>query len=317
MSAPTDQPGTPAPVRYPCLSTLEGEAKCEFCGRPWSVIVKMLGKFKRWERMPNCPSRPTSADLAEVHAGTPAPVTAKVRPYFDFNGVTIYHGDSRDVLPELSLQAPLVVTDPPYGVTYQSNSGGHRGKEPITNDGTRLSLALYRQVVPLLAHLEPQHVLWFTRWDAWPDVWSILGQFFPVRGLLVWDKGTPGMGDLKHWGPSYELIASVGRGQTVGSRDQSVLAFTGVGHGARLHPTEKPVALLSYLIGKFDDALVLDPFVGSGATLQAAQMVGRAAVGIEIEERYCEAAARRVSQGSMSEMFGSAQAEPAVARAVE
>ena len=223
-----------------------------------------------------------------------------MKPYYEQDGIVIYHGDSRDVLPSVS--ADLVLTDPPYGVTYESNSGGRRGKEPITNDGTRLSLWLYRQVVPLL---RANHVLWFTRWDAWPDVWAILGQFHPVRGLLVWDKGTPGMGDLHHWGPSYELIASAGRGKTTGSRDQSIIKFAGVTHGARTHPTEKPIALLAYLIGKLDPSVVLDPFAGSGATLLAAQKSGRKAIGIEIEERYCEIAAKRLAQGAL-DLFGEA-----------
>ena len=71
---------------------------------------------------------------------------------------------------------------------------------PITNNGARLSVALQRAVIPLL---RTQHVLWFTRWDVWPDVWMELGPHFPLRGMLIWDKGDPGMGDLNHWGPSY------------------------------------------------------------------------------------------------------------------
>jgi site-specific DNA-methyltransferase (adenine-specific) len=215
-----------------------------------------------------------------------------MKPYYEAGSVTIYHSDSRDVLPSLP-RFDLCLTDPPYGVNYESNTGGRRGKEPISNDGTRLSLWLYREVVP---SLPADHLLWFTRWDAWPDVWGILGHHFPMRGLLVWDKGTPGMGDLNHWGPSYELIASCGRGKTTGSRDQSVLRFQGVSHATRTHPTEKPVALLSYLIGKMAPATVLDPFMGSGATLVAAKSLGVPAVGIELNEGFCESAARRIEE---------------------
>lgn len=214
-------------------------------------------------------------------------------PYYEQDGITIYHGDCREVLPSLA-SVDLVLTDPPYGVNYVSNSGGRRGKEPIGNDGARISLRLYRQVIPML---RANHLLWFTRWDAWPDVWELVGGAFPLRGLLVWDKGTPGMGDLQHWGPSYELIASAGAGKTSGSRDQSVLRFSGVTHSQRQHPTEKPLALLQYLIAKLGDVdSVLDPFAGSGATLHAAKLLGRSAVGIETEERYCEIAAKRLSQ---------------------
>lgn len=215
-----------------------------------------------------------------------------VTPYYEDAAVTIYNADCREILPGLA-PVDLVLTDPPYGINYVSNSGAGRGTTPITNDGARLSLRLYRTVLPLL---RADHVLWFTRWDAWPDVWSELGQCFPLRGLLVWDKGSPGMGDLNHWGPSYELIASAGTGRTAGSRDGSVLRFNTVPSGGRRHPTEKPVDLLSHLIGKLQSETVLDPFMGSGSTLRAAKDCGRKAIGVEVEERYCEIAARRCAQ---------------------
>jgi site-specific DNA-methyltransferase (adenine-specific) len=217
-------------------------------------------------------------------------------PYWSDDLVTLYHGDCRDILPNLD-PADLVLTDPPYGVTYVSNMAVGRGTIPITNDGTRLALALQRQVIPLL---RARHVLWFTRWDAWPDVWMELGGWFPLRGLLIWDKGTPGMGDLNHWGPSYELIASAGSGKTVGSRDQSILRYPPVPSANRNHPTEKPPSLLEYLIAKIGPATVLDPFAGSGSTLIAARNLGRKVIGIEIEERYCEIAARRLDQGILA-----------------
>lgn len=220
-----------------------------------------------------------------------------MKPYYCDELVTLYHGDCREVeLPKVN----LVLTDPPYGVTYVSNAGVGKGTLPITNDGARLSLRLYRQVLP---RLSADHVLWFTRWDAWPDVWGELGQWFPLRGLLVWDKGTPGMGDLNHWGPSYELIASAGTGRIQGSRDCSILSFQGVHSDRRDHPTEKPIRLLTYLIEKLAAKTVLDPFAGSGTTLAAAKSLGRRAIGIEIEERYCERAANRLCQGTLVEMF--------------
>ena len=218
-----------------------------------------------------------------------------MQPYYQDKWVTIYHGDCREILPELPA-VDLVLTDPPYGVSYQSNMATGKGVIPITNDGTRLSLALYRQVIPLL---RTTHILWFTRWDAWPDVWLELGQWFPLRGLLVWDKGSPGMGDLQHWGPSYELIASAGSGKIQGTRDQSILRFTRTSSQKREHPAEKPFLLLRYLIEKIGGNFILDPFIGSGATLQAAKDLGRRSIGIEIEERYCEIAANRCRQSVM------------------
>jgi site-specific DNA-methyltransferase (adenine-specific) len=241
-------------------------------------------------------SDPASTDTDALGDSTTA------TPYYQDEFVTLWHGDCRDVLPTLE-PVDLVLTDPPYGVTYNSNRVTGRGAQPISNDGTRLSLRLYREVIPAL---RAEHVLWFTRWDAWPDVWGDLGMHFPLRGLLVWDKGHNGMGDLKHWGNSYELIASAGTAQLTGSRDGSVLRFKGVSRSARNHPTEKPVDLLRYFIDKIQPRSVLDPFAGSGTTLVAAREAGARAIGIEVDERYCEVIAQRLAQGAQSDLFGGA-----------
>jgi len=213
-------------------------------------------------------------------------------PYYQDEWVTLYHGDCREVdLPS----SDLVLTDPPYGVSYSSNSGVGRGTKPITNDGARLALRLQRSVLP---RLQATHVLWFTRWDAWPDVWVDLGQWFRLRGLLVWDKGSPGMGDLNHWGPSYEMIASCGPVRTRGGRDCSVLRYNTVPSANRNHPTEKPIALFEYLIEKASDvdATILDPFMGSGTTGVAAAKTGRKFVGCEVDPIYFDTACRRIEE---------------------
>jgi site-specific DNA-methyltransferase (adenine-specific) len=217
-------------------------------------------------------------------------------PYYQDESVTLYLGDCRDILPGVG-PVDLVLTDPPYGINYVSNYTTGRGVRPITNDGARLAVALQRAVIPLL---RAGHVLWFTRWDVWPDVWMELGPYFPLRGMLIWDKSDPGMGDLDHWGPSYEMIASAGWGKTTGSRDQSVLRYPKLPAGRRSHPTEKPPGLLQYLIGKLQPETVLDPFAGAGSTLVAARDLGRRAIGIEVDERYCEIAARRLAQGVLA-----------------
>lgn len=210
------------------------------------------------------------------------------------DGITCILGDCREILPTLG-KVDAIVTDPPYGAAYQSNHRVGAGSTPVTNDGTRVSLRLYRRLVPLLSGYP---ILWCTRWDAWPDVWEIFGGHMKVNGLLVWDKGQPGMGDLNHWGPSYELIASCGPVRTRGSRDCSVLRFNTVPSNNRNHPTEKPMGLFEYLIGKITDkeATVLDPFMGSGTTGVAAVKLGRKFIGIEIEPKYFDIACKRISE---------------------
>jgi site-specific DNA-methyltransferase (adenine-specific) len=126
-----------------------------------------------------------------------------------------------------------------------------------------------------------------------------------IKGALVWWKDRGGMGDCgASFAPDYEVILH-GSGPTrrplLGKRHGAVLAgYPPVPPRLRTHPTEKPVQLLSYLIERScpPQGRVLDPFAGTGATLVAAQQLGRRAVGVELEERYCEAAARRLEEAA-------------------
>jgi hypothetical protein len=124
------------------------------------------------------------------------------------------------------------------------------------------------------------------------------GDPYGVRQVLIWDQGDAlGMGDLSiPWKPSWQEVYVIG-GPWQGRRDcGSVVKSAPVGPTGRLHPNEKPVALLVSLLGKCIDGTVLDPFMGSGSTLEAAKRVGRKAIGIEVDETYCEKAALRCSQ---------------------
>lgn len=121
---------------------------------------------------------------------------------------------------------------------------------------------------------------------------------------LTWDKGEHvGMGDLSlPWKPNTEDVYVIGKGFHAARRGSSVLrhnAVAGTAHGAhngRLHPTEKPLDLMETLVAACPPGTVADPFAGSGSTLVAARNLGRHAIGVEIEERYCETIARRLAQ---------------------
>jgi site-specific DNA-methyltransferase (adenine-specific) len=121
-----------------------------------------------------------------------------------------------------------------------------------------------------------------------------------TRQLLIWDtKGALGMGAMDlPWKPSHQEVYVLGRGFT-GRRDSDVLCHAPVqamAANGRQHPHEKPIGLLQALIDKCPPGAVADPFAGSGSTLVAAKQLGRRAIGVEIDERYCEIAARRLSQ---------------------
>lgn len=203
-----------------------------------------------------------------------------MKPYYEDGAVTIYHGDCREYLP--GLKADALVTDPPYGMAH--NSGW--SSRPIHGDENTHerdnALRLWGDGPALV----------FGRWDC------------PIppgaRHALVWDKGDwPGMGDLSlPWGPSTEMIYVLGHG-FVGRRGGSVIRLHRL-TGETLHPNEKPVDLLARLVDACPPGTILDPFTGSGTTLRAAKDLGRKAIGIEIEERYCEIAARRCAQEVLS-----------------
>lgn len=230
-------------------------------------------------------------------------------PYYERDGFTIYHGDCLDVLPTLEpFSVDLIVTDPPYGVRW---NGVNRSESstllPITgDDGTFDVPAALRLALRTLGR--NRHAYVFGRFD-------LAG--LPIGGTceLIWDKGTHVATAIEPWSYQHEYITFTshvdlpssrkeGRGNGIARiRRGTVLRYPNTrGMGARRHPTEKPVALLRELIESSSKAgdVVLDPFVGVGSTLIAAAIEGRKAIGIEIEERYCEIAAKRLSDGAFA-----------------
>lgn len=209
--------------------------------------------------------------------------------YYQDEYVTLYHGDCLKEHREW-LDADVLVTDPPYGMAYVSNSSKYKGpSDKINGDDTPElrdeSLAAWGNEKPALV---------FGTWRVPRPA--------RTKHLLIWDKGdSPGMGDLSlPWGPSHEEVYVMGKGFT-GKRGGSVLRVKTMGaasHNRPDHPTPKPIPLMEQLVEKCPPGLIADPFSGSGATLVAARNLGRKAVGVELEEKYCEIIAGRLSQGA-------------------
>jgi DNA modification methylase len=210
-----------------------------------------------------------------------------MRPYYDDGQVVIYCGDAREVLP--AVRADVVITDPPYGLRPINGTGYGRSRTRIAGDeDTNLTDWL------LSAWDGPAIV--FGLWQKPPEART------PVR-QLVWEKTRLGLsGSPLPWRNSHEVAWVYGEGWR--AKDRGTVWRTSHDHGAQ-HPTQKPVELMQWLVeASLPEWVVLDPFMGSGTTLVAAKNLGRRAIGIEIEERYCEIAARRLSQGVLD--FGSA-----------
>ncbi len=210
-------------------------------------------------------------------------------PYYEHAGITIYHGDCLEIVPSLS--ADVLVMDPPYGIDYSSGMTGHHGGVALPGIYGDADTSLRDAVLALWGD---RPAIVFGSWKrARPNA---------TRAVLIWEKGDHvGMGDLAFpWKPNTEEVYVLGAGFS-GHRGTSVLRFnaptswnsTSFG---RQHPHEKPVDLMCELIGKCPTGTVVDPFMGSGTTLRAAKDLGRKAIGIEREERYCEIAAKRLQQ---------------------
>lgn len=238
-----------------------------------------------------------------------------MKPYYQHGGITIYHGDCREVLPSLGT-VDHVITDPPYEAeahTLQRRIQRERGKgfagrvvtvEPLAF--APMDTATRTEVPSLLAKRVRRWVLTFCQVEAamiWRDAWDAAG--YRYKRTCVWIKpdGMPQFsGDRP--GMGYEsIVVAHADGRSVWNGGGRHGVFTvpkgaGTGGHAQEHPTTKPVPLIGLLVGLFTDEgeTILDPFMGSGTTLRAAKDLGRKAIGIEIEERYCEIAAQRLSQ---------------------
>ena len=210
-------------------------------------------------------------------------------PYYQDEAVTIYHGDCREILPLLE-PVDLVLTDPPYGQEYTSRYNRYRNPfSPIVGDD-KFPADVAIKLIPLaragaiifgtevaLAPLQP---------DSW----------------LIWAKDSWSAGNLKHTYARQHEVAGFWAGRThhfANGRPQTIIECPRVPPIGLMHPTQKPVALLKQLILHHICQTVLDPFMGSGTTLRAAKDLGRKAIGIEIEEEYCEIAAKRMAQTVM------------------
>lgn len=211
-----------------------------------------------------------------------------VKPYYDDGkGIVIFHGDCREILPTLP-KVDLLLTDPPYGL---NEDGGLKARYR-RGDGRTKGFAKYEKLNWDSERCDPQLiVLAMSRAPLW---FICGGNYFtdvlpPSSGWLYWDKIIGG--DFSDG----ELIYT---NRKTALRAFSMHPFHGLKGGKlRCHPTQKPVGLMKWCLRFEPDAqTILDPFMGSGTTLRAAKDLGRKAIGIEIEERYCEIAARRLQQ---------------------
>lgn len=195
----------------------------------------------------------------------------------------------------------LVVTDPPYGMKFQSNYRKVQHKS-IQNDDNLDWLESW--VIELKRVCKDEaHLYIFCSWHNIDLFKEKVGAYFNVKNILIWEKNNTGMGDLEgDYAPKYEMIlfCSNGSKKLNGGRDANILKAKRTGN--ENHPTEKPVNLISYLIEKSsnENDIVLDTFAGSFSTAHACKQKKRNFICFEIEEEYCRTAKNLLNGVSVS-----------------
>ena len=211
-----------------------------------------------------------------------------MKPYYQDEWVTIYHGDCREILPTLE-KVDLVLTDPDYNA---KNIGPNereyeKGMPALDADGYK---AFCKEWFELVISLTEDVV--FTSGIA--NIWN----YPEARWVLCWHKPAAvsfnRMGGFNAWEPILVY------GKPFKRLPQDYLYFNTLNFTKgpeRNHPCPKPPSLWEHLISLLKDGIILDPFLGSGTTAYCAKKLNRKCIGIEIEEKYCEIAAKRCSQG--------------------
>lgn len=228
-----------------------------------------------------------------------------MKPYFEDGGIAIYHGDCAEIAPQLG-RFDLLCTDPPYGIGEARKDHGSRRRFRDKRAGRAATTGA---VVHPIARSYGQ-----AGWDDCAadqrlidalremSTWACLfgANFFtmpPSPSWLVWDKdnGECDFADCELAWTNYGCAVRRKRHQWNGMLRGGV---AGKSAEPRYHPTQKPLAVMSWAISLCPErpTSVLDPFMGSGTTLRACKDLGIRCVGIEREERYCEIAARRLGQ---------------------
>ncbi len=214
-----------------------------------------------------------------------------MKPYYQDSLVTIYHGDNREILPTLP-KVDLLLTDPPYELTA---SGGGMGAK-------RKYLADIHQKID--GGFDFQMLNQFDNWfcfcgkEQLPEMFKLVGG---KRWMLVtWNKPNPTPLCNANYLPDTEYIFHCFKsGRLFGEyRDKSRFIVHPVEKNDFDHPCVKPLAVVLKLValGTLKGETILDPYMGSGTTLRAAKDLGRKAIGIELKEKYCDIAAKRMAQ---------------------
>jgi len=231
-----------------------------------------------------------------------------MKPYFEDDLVTLYHGDALEVTEWLS--ADVLVTDPPYGIAWTPSLGAYG---PRMKERNKSQIQVIDAIANDADSCTRDEVL--AMWQDKPAVifgsWRI-AKPSQTKHRLIWHKAgmPPGPANNSFMSQDEEIYI-LGEGFVKSSPPMRSVIRTEEHRPTQViqvgHPTPKPVGLMEVLIDRCQpEWVVADPFAGSGATLVAARNLGRKVIGVELEEKYCELIANRLSQQVFD--FGSLEA---------
>jgi len=213
------------------------------------------------------------------------------KPYYQDEWVTIYHGDCREILPQLDVKVDLVLTDPPYGINYRHGESYTPKKSVGTRHHGEVMIGDDKPFDPSFLLHFPNVILWGAN--------NYASRLPDSRGWLVWDKKVLETRE-NHFSDCDMAWTNQNKPIRIFRHRWSGIYRDSQNGERSFHPTEKPVSLMAWCISFHPDCnLILDPFLGSGTTAYCAKKLNRKCIGIEIEEKYCEIAAKRCSQSVM------------------
>lgn len=210
-----------------------------------------------------------------------------MKPYYEQDGVTIYHGDCREILPSLG-RFDLLLTDPPYGIGASAGTGKYGREKWSANDPQWDNAAPPRWLLEMVIASAEKAIVWGGNYFPLP----------PTRNYLIWDKGAGFKGrdfaECEMAWCSWDANARIFLRDPLASKD----------YAGKTHPTQKPVALMKWCIDIAGaPKTIIDPFAGVGSTGRAAKDYGLSVVLIEAREEYCESAVRLMAQAVLPMEF--------------
>lgn len=221
-----------------------------------------------------------------------------MKPYYEHGGITIYHGDAYEVLESIGQgSADLLLTDPPYASAAATVTTGFAKTKWGGNWGDMSMVTLMaRQVFDAKALARGHEAYWFCDHLSYAAMVPFLFKRYPLVQSIVWDKDMLGVGSCYRKQTEFVIYVRTAEASPFVDKGRRDLVRIRPIYAEKEHPAAKPLDLVLHLASASAWTCALDPFMGSGTTLLAAQRLGRRAIGIEVEERYCEIAARRLSQ---------------------